>query len=207
MSPGKGGKITPSWEPLIWWVLWMTKVTLPVLAPSWGWVWSTVTAFHMVSSETDSEGILPREGPRYLESSSGITGRSLSSPNIISWKVADSFSCTSSGMFVINLAWFITGLSCSQSRCISHPRRNRNGKKKCSAICLVVLLVKVGRKSGGGTRFWSQALEILSHVCDAAEIPPSSFLLDVPRMSLLRYQCTLLLSVNHQIYFIWLPDS
>lgn len=105
----------------------MTKLIVPFWASSWGWVWSTVTAFHV-----DSEGILQREVPRYLESSSGFKGKSLLSPNITSWKVADSFSCTSSEMFVINQAWFITAWSCSQSSCISHSRRSQNGKRKVS---------------------------------------------------------------------------
>ena len=41
-----------------------------------------------------------------------------------SWKTADSFGCSSSGMFVINQAWLITDLSYSEYRCLSHPRRN-----------------------------------------------------------------------------------
>lgn len=67
----------------------MAKVTVPFGAPVE--VECEATAFHV-----DSEGILQREVPRYLESSSGIEGRGLSSPKMISWKVADSFNCTSS---------------------------------------------------------------------------------------------------------------
>lgn len=67
-----------------------------------GWFWNIVFVFFVVGLEIVFEGIFFRGVLRYFELSFGVVGINVSFFVVIFWKVVDSFSCISFGVFVIN---------------------------------------------------------------------------------------------------------